>query len=316
MATYQKRNGRVTATVRIKPHPPKSKTHDTMRDAKAWAQELEVKLRGEKAQVFEHIIFRDALIEFRDTVSIKKRGAEKEITRINFFLKWMDCDIPLFKVDKQFLVQWREKRLEKTKSSTVQREFILLSGFFTWCVETKLWLSTNPVREIQIPKAGNHRDRVIADEEIEILTPFLNHDLKDIFYLALETGLRQSEICNLTWNRVFLDKSFLRLETTKNGKSREVPLSPKAKAILKQRHVRGAKQVFNYDPYDVSKDFREAKAQADLSGFTFHDARHTAATRIAQKLQILDLCRMFGWSNPKMAMVYYNATATEIAARL
>ncbi len=34
MATFQKRNNRVTATVRIKPHPPKSKTFETLRDAK------------------------------------------------------------------------------------------------------------------------------------------------------------------------------------------------------------------------------------------------------------------------------------------
>ena len=43
MATFQKRNGRVTATVRIKPHPAKSK-HLILRDAK-WAQETEVRLK-------------------------------------------------------------------------------------------------------------------------------------------------------------------------------------------------------------------------------------------------------------------------------
>lgn len=34
MATFQKRNGRVTATVRIKPHPLKTKTFDILRNAK------------------------------------------------------------------------------------------------------------------------------------------------------------------------------------------------------------------------------------------------------------------------------------------
>jgi hypothetical protein len=31
---------------------------------------------------------------------------------------------------------------------------------------------------------------------------------------------------------------------------------------------------------------------------------------------VLDLCKMFGWTNPKMAMVYYNPTAAQIAGRL
>ncbi|MFW1745758.1 hypothetical protein ACG9XW_05935 [Acinetobacter guillouiae] len=48
MTTFQKRNGRVTATVRIKPHPPKSKTFDIARDAKTWTRELEVTLKSEK----------------------------------------------------------------------------------------------------------------------------------------------------------------------------------------------------------------------------------------------------------------------------
>ncbi|MFI8143290.1 integrase, partial [Acinetobacter baumannii] len=50
--------------------------------------------------------------------------------------------------------------------------------------------------------------------------------------------------------------------------------------------------------------------------FTFHDTRHTAATRIAPKLPLLDLCKMFGWTDPKRAMVYYNPTSSQIAARL
>lgn len=37
---------------------------------------------------------------------------------------------------------------------------------------------------------------------------------------------------------------------------------------------------------------------------------------LARKLDVLDLCKMFGWANPKQAMVYYNPTASQIAARL
>lgn len=33
---------------------------------------------------------------------------------------------------------------------------------------------------------------------------------------------------------------------------------------------------------------------------------------LARKLDVLDLCKMFGWANPKQAMVYYNPTASQI----
>jgi len=137
MATYQKRNGRITATVRIKPHPPKSKTHDTMREAKKWAQELEVKLKNEKAEIFDHVILKDVLLEYRDTVSINKKGADKEIRKINYLLKNMYVDLPLLEVNKEFLIDWREKRLKSVKGATVRRDLILLSAIFTWCIDIK-----------------------------------------------------------------------------------------------------------------------------------------------------------------------------------
>lgn len=49
--------------------------------------------------------------------------------------------------------------------------------------------------------------------------------------------------------------------------------------------------------------FRRYRDKAKLSGFTCRDSRHTAATRIAQKLHGLDLCKMFGWTELKRAMI-------------
>ncbi|WP_284074017.1 tyrosine-type recombinase/integrase [Acinetobacter nosocomialis] len=316
MATFQKRNGRVTVTVRIKPHPAKSKTFDTLRDAKKWAQETEVILKNEKLQVFDHIIFRDALIEFRDTVSVTKRGAEKEIRKINFLLKTMYVDLPLIAINKDFLIEWREQRLIKVKGATIRREFILLSGFFSWCIDVKRWLGVNPLREIKFPAESPHRERVITDEEIEILLPFMSTELRNIFLIALETGMRLSEICNLKWEKIKLNKNYLILDLTKNGRAREVPLSFNAVEIFNSIGPKKQGPVFSMTSDEVTVEFREAKLEAGLDGFTFHDSRHTAATRIAQKIQLLDLCKMFGWSNPRRAMIYYNPTSSEIAARL
>lgn len=316
MATFQKRNGRVTATVRIKPHPPKSKTFDTVRDAKAWAQQTEVNLKNEKAQIFDHIVLRDALIEYRDTISIKKKGNKQETTKINFMLKNMDCDRPLLSVDKEFLVKWREARLKKVESATVRRELVMLSGFFTWCVDIKLWIKKSPIKEIKIPKDSDHREKVISDEEIGILLPHLNDELKAIFLFALETGMRQAEICELTWDRVKLSHHYLFLKTSKNGRPREVPLSSRAIEILKGQGIKKTGKVFKYESNSVSAHFMKARLTAELYDFTFHDSRHTAATKIALKIPLLDLCKMFGWSDPKRAMVYYNPTASEIASRL
>ena len=83
--------------------------------------------------------------------------------------------------------------------------------------------------------------------------------------------------------------------------------------LLQQMQQINDGKVFILEVSTLDAYFRKARKQAGLEGFTFHDTRHTAATRIAKKLNLLDLCKTFGWQDPKKAMVYYNPTATEIA---
>jgi len=33
-------------------------------------------------------------------------------------------------------------------------------------------------------------------------------------------------------------------------------------------------------------------------------------------VQLLELCKMFGWSDPKMAMIYFNPSANDLANKL
>ena len=55
---------------------------------------------------------------------------------------------------------------------------------------------------------------------------------------------------------------------------------------------------------------------AGIEDLTFHDTRHEALTRLARKLDVLDLARMVGHRDPRSLMIYYNPTASEIAQRL
>ncbi|WP_058048192.1 tyrosine-type recombinase/integrase [Janthinobacterium sp. Ant5-2-1] len=69
---------------------------------------------------------------------------------------------------------------------------------------------------------------------------------------------------------------------------------------------------------DESRDslFRKAVTRAGIEGLIFHDARHEAITRLAKKLNILELARMVGHKDIRQLQVYYNETAAEIAKKL
>jgi len=101
----------------------------------------------------------------------------------------------------------------------------------------------------------------------------------------------------------------------KNGDEREVPLSKEAVRLL--QCMRPFKDpVFRLTDEVRDVLFREARDRAGIVGLTFHDTRHEATTRLARKLDVLDLARMLGHRDVKSLLIYYNATAQEIAGRL
>jgi integrase len=74
--------------------------------------------------------------------------------------------------------------------------------------------------------------------------------------------------------------------------------------------------VFGLRAQTLDALFRKLRARARVAGFTFHDTRHTAATIIARKVDVLTLCKIFGWKDLKRALTYFNPTATDIAKQL
>ena len=140
----------------------------------------------------------------------------------------------------------------------------------------------------------------------------VSHAVACAFLFALRTGVRAGELCSLPLSKVYPDYVTV---SGKNG-TRNVAITYQANRILNQLRGWDETLVAGIQPQTLDAMFRKYRNKARLSGFTFHDTRHTAATRIAQKIQVLDLCRLFGWRNPVQALVYYNPTASDIAKRL
>jgi integrase len=124
--------------------------------------------------------------------------------------------------------------------------------------------------------------------------------------------MRLGELCKLTNEDIDLQNRFVTLKDTKNGEKRHVPLTLKAVELFKK--VINSKLTL--DPGVGSTLFRRATRFAQIDDLTFHDTRHEGLTRLARKLDVLDLARMVGHRDPRSLMIYYNPTPSEIAARL
>ena len=53
-----------------------------------------------------------------------------------------------------------------------------------------------------------------------------------------------------------------------------------------------------------------------LENLTFHDLRHEATTRLAEKLQLHELMRVTGHKDTRMLVRYYHPRAEDLAKKL
>ena len=137
------------------------------------------------------------------------------------------------------------------------------------------------------------------------------------FLLALRTGMRAGDLTGLKWVNIQPRYAVIEIDKVgrKKGVGRNVPLSKKSVRILEKMRGFDTQSVFSLKPQTLDARFRAIRERQGLSGFTFHDSRHLAATWIglSGKLSLMQMTKMFGWTDPKMAMRYFNPSASSIA---
>ncbi|GFM86129.1 integrase [Pseudomonas cichorii] len=331
MASYRKRSGGWRAEV-AKQGVRDSQTFDTKAAAVAWATAREVEIMAQcgKSRLTVSMTLSEALRRYKLDVSPTKAGQRWEELRLDRFdreLEWVG-DL-MERITSEQVAQWRDARLKVVKTATVRREMTLLSSVFEIArLEWKVCLA-NPVRDAKRPSNGPPRERRVAPGEISALINRLGHvegqapvtlmqELSYAFLIAIESAMRQGEILGMTAKWVNLRERFVRLPKTKNGSSRNVPLSKRACELLEPLYKgKGPNdRLFRLESASADTMFRRVRDELGIDGLTFHDTRHEAITRLARKIDVLDLARMTGHKDLKSLMIYYNATASEVAERL
>lgn len=304
-----------------------SRVFRTRREADAWAAQRETELRTmADASPSQRHTLGDMLARYRDEVSVTKRGQRWEIIRINRFLAgWPNlCARRLCEITPELMARWRDDRSRQVSSGSVLREMGQIGAAFETARREWRWIDHNPIGDVRRPRTPDHREVVISRRQMRGMLRALGyrpghpvreqrHAVAVCFLVALRTGMRAGELCGLTWDCVFEDYAVLPVTKTK---PRRVPLPPKSRALIERMRGWDERLVFGLGVSSLDALFRKYRARAGLSGFTFHDARHTAATWLARRVDVLDLCKAFGWADPKRAMIYYNPTASDIAVRM
>ena len=298
----------------------KTKVFDTKAAAKIWAVQQEYLILNSDPEV-NLTPFGEVLNRYASEVSPRKRGELWEVARIKRFCLDPIATIPISSLTSNDFALWRDARLREVAPGTVNREMTLLSGVLT--IARKEWglISVNPIVDVRKPTKPPGRDRIVTDEELEALEMSAGGDLNKLtarafhaFRFAIETAMRAGEIVGLTWDNIDLTSRVCHLPMTKNGTSRDVPLSTEAVRLLKA--LPPFETAFGLNSRQLDVLWRKLRDRAAVENLTFHDSRHSAITRLSGKLEVLELARMVGHRNLNELLTYYNAPAAEIAKRL
>jgi integrase len=323
VATFRKRGDSWRAEVCVG-SVRDSATRLTKAAAKAWADEREAELAS--GATGEHTL-RKAFEDYADRVSPGKRGGRWEQIRLAALPALTDfVDRPMSKITPDDWGRWRDKRLESVTPQTVARELTLISAVYEAARIEWRWVRHNPLRDIRWPVKPPPRKRRVPDADRDTIVTALgyrggpptrpSHEVAIAFLLALETAMRAGEMMTLAPGQVRYAERFVHLDKTKNGDSRDVPLSTEAIRLLKLLPAKGGR-MFSIDGRTLDALFRKARDRTDLVDLHFHDTRREATTRLAKKLDVMELASVTGHRDLRtLHRVYYSPDATEIAGKL
>ncbi|WP_338027817.1 site-specific integrase [Acidithiobacillus ferrianus] len=113
------------------------------------------------------------------------------------------------------------------------------------------------------------------DEEARLLAACqsVNPEPAAIARFAIETAMRQGEIVGMTWAMVDLRRRVVHLPDTKNGLTRDVPLSAAAEQVLSALPRRLDGKVWTYTQEGMRASWRRALTHAGITGLTFCQQR-------------------------------------------
>ena len=296
----------------------------TETEDKKLAQRIFDKLKGEIAEGkwFEKLpgedyTFRDLMKKYMEEYSAVNKAASshKRDKSIVAQLVSVFGDHYLTEITPAMISDFKVKRrTDGVSPRTINYELTTMSHAFNIAIREWGLISENSVKMVTKEKVFNNIERWLTlDEEKKLLIASPKW-LQDIIVFAINTGLRQSEILDIKWSQVDMNRRVIIILEQKNGGVDTLPLNETAIRVLKGRCNQNPLHCDMVFPSNTGtrmsnrnlfRAFANATDRAKVNNFRFHDLRHTFATRLVQSGVEIYAVQMLGrWKNISMVRRY------------
>src|SRR3990167_1018849 len=258
----------------------------------------------------------DAVIRWLEE-SAHKRSLDMD----KVHLAWLDPYLKskkLVAIDRDF-IEFIAKKKESTQVSpaTVNRVLEVIRAILNRANKDWGWLEIVPI--IRMRKVENRRVRWLTKQEANRLLKELPSHLKEMVSFSLATGLRESNVTNLKWHQIYLDKkhALVHADESKTKRAIPVPLNRQALSILKSQVGKNSVYVFTYQGEPVSRcnnhAWRKALIRAGIRDFRWHDLRHAwASWHVQNGTPLHELQQLAGWSNYETVLHYAHLSSEHL----
>jgi integrase/recombinase XerD len=253
------------------------------------ALEIRQKYQSKFDAAPEHFSFADTdrsnFIEFFQQLTAKKSDKNYRLSYNKFlefykkeYINIKHIDYALCEDFKDFLINL------KISDHTAKHYFTCFKGCLNYAVKRDL-IDKNPAMEISIRYQRKSVERLDSDEVHRLWkTPCNYHDLKNGFIFSCYTGLRFSDIINLTFPDI--RKNQIKVMQQKTLSEVEIPLHDIAQKILAFQSSKSSNEKVFHIPTGgkATNQLRQWMLDANIcKHITFHCARHTFGCLLVEK---------------------------------
>lgn len=209
-------------------------------------------------------------------------------------------------------------RATGVKNSTANN---LFSAIHTILAAAKEWGWIDTLPTINKLPVTERRLRWLTREEADRLLMELPAHLKPMVQFSLATGLRKTNVALLEWSQINLEQrvAWIHADQAKGKRIITVPLNADAIVVLREQQGRHPSSVFVGDDGQpikrpVDSGWYPAVKRAGLTGFRWHDLRHTwASWHVQAGTPLAALKELGGWATLDMVMRYAHLAPDHLA---
>ncbi len=316
---------RITVTFENKRY---TATRDTAKECEHWASLKLLELKTGRSELIQGIKpaypFRQLCEKYFQEHGRHMRSARTILIKIKNLDRIAPniADKSIYDFKPTDIALWRNNRKKVVKVATLRNEHAIYSAIFTYAMKELFLIESNVWHTVSMPGKEKSRNQRITPEQQNKLLEALGwnglitpvdpkHYVAWAFLFALETAMRQGEI--LAMRREDLRDGFVHLPMTKNGESRNVPLSKEAKRLISILPLNN--ELVPISKHICCMAWIRAKKKANLAQINFHDSRHEAITRMVKvrKLPVEVLAKITGHKTIGILInTYYNPDAQDL----